>query len=328
LNKTILILILIFIKIPECLCQKNDSLSYQLFKDRLVFYSDIGINSAPFNLKDNFNLGIEKIKYRNNIKPTLGFGFNYQWLAIRIGFNLPVNILNKEKYGDTKYFNINIKSNVNNFFFTVDFKNYRGYSIIDAYKFNNDIENNLIMPSNNAMSISTNLWYLKNKTFKMRAFEGKSGHFNSESKTMYLKGTLNYFNIHNNSQNIIPTELADSIDYKNAEEIGALDFGIIPGFAYGNRIKNWQFGLFLGLGGVIQTKYYTKNNSTRSYIGIAPRFDFKFCGGYSKSNYFILLVSDFDIRSVRINNLNYNHTFYNVRITGGFRLKTKKKDYQ
>lgn len=305
----------------------GDVLPYHFFKEQVVLLADIGFNSAPFAIKDNYSLGVKKIKYRNNIRPTLGIGVSHKWFGIRVGLTLPLNVLDENKFGNSNYFDITVKANIKKTFCSFSFRNYQGYAVKGAYQFNDSISQdtpNAIMPLLRSTSLSTNVWYFRDDSFKMQAFQGKTAHFTRESKTWYLKGSLNFFRVSNESATIIPSELTDTTDRKNAQRIGAIDLGIIPGYAYGNRINNWQYGIFLGLGGVIQSKYYTKDGNTRSFLGLAPRVDFKISGGYSQSNFFILLISDFDIKSLKIQSLNYNQTYYNVRIMSGFRLQTKK----
>ncbi len=307
--------------------QENDTVPYRFFKERVVLLADLGFNSAPFSIKDNYAQGVKKIKYRNNIKPAVGIGIAYKWFGIRVGFTLPINILDEKKYGDTKYFDVAIKANIKQTFCSLDLRSYQGYSVKDAYKFNDSLNSdtpNAIMPFTRSASVSANVWYFRDKEFKMQAFQGKSAHFTGESKTWYFKGTLNFFGIANDFGTVIPIELADTIDRKSARGMGAIDLGFIPGYAYGNRINNWQFGLFAGLGGVIQSKYYTKDGINRSFLGLAPRLDFKISGGYTRPNFFVILSSDFDIKSLTIQEMSYNQTYYNVKIMSGFRLQTKK----
>ncbi len=327
MKKNIYVFLLITCQVTFAVAQESDTMNYELFKKRVVLFSDLGFNSAPFAIKDNYSLGVEKIKYRNNIKPTLGIGVSHKWFGIRIGLTLPLNILDENKFGNTNYFDVAVKVNIKKTFCNLSFRNYQGYAVKGAYKFNDSLSQdtpNAIMPLIHSTSLSANVWCFRDDSFKMQAFQGKTAHFTGESKTWYLKGSLNFFRVSNESGTIIPTELTDITDRKNAQKIGAIDLGIIPGYAYGNRMNNWQYGFFVGLGGVLQSKYYTKDGTTRSFLGLAPRVDFKISGGYSQSNFFILLISDFDIKSLKIQGMNYNQTYYNVRIMSGFRLHTKK----
>ena len=311
-----------------CYGQNSDTLKHELFKDRIVLFADLGFNSAPFSIQDNYLLGIEKLNYKNNIKAVLGIGGAYKWFALRIGFALPGNLKPESEFGNTEYFDLGLRFNIKQTFSTIVIRSYRGYSIKNAYEWNDtlDVDNpNAIMPNVRSTSISANVWWFISKEFKMQAVDGKIGHYTGAVKTWYFKTSLNAFGIANGTRAIVPKELRDSLnDRHHASSIGAIDLGVVPGYAYVNRIKNWQFAAFAGLGGVIQSKYFTKGQTTRGFLGIAPRIDIRFILGYSKPKYFIMLTSDFDIKSLEVQNLKYNQSYYNLKLIGGLRLHTKK----
>ncbi len=307
--------------------QSNDSLPFRMFKGDVILATDLGFYSAPFSLSDNYNLGVEKIKFKNNPKLVLGLGLAYKWFSFRLGFALPVNLKSTKKYSETKYFDLGIRFNIKQTYSTIEFRNYKGFTIKDAYKWNDSLGSGTphqFRSKTSSVSVSANVYYFKSKTFNFQAAMGKVGHYTGSAQTWYFKSSLNFFGIINESEgSLVPVELADSSDRTNASSVGALDMGFIPGYAYANRIGNWQFAIFGGLGGVIQSKYYTHLGSTRSFLGVAPRIDFRLMVGYSKPKYFLLLSSDFDIKSAKIQDLTYNQTYYNIRITTGFRIKTK-----
>lgn len=307
----------------------NDSIPFELFKKDVILSTDLGFYSAPFSIKDNYQLGVSKLKFKNNPKLVLGLGFSYKWFALRVGFALPVNLKSKSKFGETDYYDIGLRFNLKQTFTAIEFRNYKGYAIKDAASWNDSIQAigspNQLRSNTTSISVSANVWWFKGKEFNYQAAMGKVGHYTGEGKTWYFKSTLNFFGVSNLYETLVPTELVDSSDRVNAHGVGAIDIGFIPGYAYVNRIKNWQFSVIAGLGGVIQAKYYTNGPDTRSFLGIAPRIDLSLVVGYSRPKYFILLTSDFDIKSVSIQDLNYNQSYYNIRLTSGFRIKTKGK---
>lgn len=322
---------MLFLATP-LLAQENDTLPYQIFKDRVVLFGDLGFDSAPFSLQDNYGLGVKKVKYRNNLRAVLGLGVAYRWFSLRVGFALPGQILSEKKYGKTDYFDVGLKFNLKQTYCTFDLRSYHGYAIKDAYKWNDTLSKsdnpNDIRSGTRSANIALNAWWFFSKNFHMKAMLGTAGHFTGASKTWYLKTSLNYFGVSNDNGQLIPVELSDTTDRSRATTVGALDLGVIPGYAYGNRINNWQFSVFAGLGGVIQSKFYTIKDTPHSFLGIAPRVDFRLVGGYSKKKVFVLLATEFDIKSLRIQNMKYNQTYYNVKIIGGVRLPTKRSRAQ
>ncbi|MBI1837020.1 MAG: hypothetical protein HYR91_07115 [Flavobacteriia bacterium] len=306
---------------------QNDSLPYEVYKNKIVLYSDFGYTTAPFSIKYDFNPEINKLKFRNNYKTILGYGICYKWFALRLSFALPGSDKNILKYGNTTAFNLGFDFTFKKFFWDVDFRNYKGYVVKNANNWNSKYsieEPNEILPQMNSVSFSINSWYFHNKHFKMQAVRGKTAHFTKKVHTWYLKSTFNIYGIGNDLKSIVPNELIDPKNTKtNSNIYSAFDFGMIPGYAYGNRINNWQVTGLFGFGPVIQSKYYNANGTIRSFIGLAPRYDIKFIGGYSEPKYFIFIVTDFDNKTIHFNDLKLRQTFYSIKIVGGYRFDNK-----
>ncbi len=328
LNIKYYLILFVFIIIGKTTFSQSDSLPYEVYKNKIVVYSDFGYTTAPFSIKFNHLDKYEKLKYRNNYNSILGFGVCYKWFALRIGIALPESNHNEDEFGKTTAYNLGFDFTVKKMFCDVDFRNYKGYIIKNSHKWDpnyNNVNSNLILPNVNSVSFSINAWYFHNKHFKMQAVRGKTAHFTRRVHTWYIKNTLNIYGVGNGSNNIIPSILYDSLNSKTkASAYSAFDFGLIPGYAFGNRINNWQFTGLLGFGGVIQNKFYTIDNYQRSFLGLAPRFDIRFIGGYSEPRYFVFIVTDFDNKSINYSNLKYNQTFYSIKLVGGIRFDNKE----
>lgn len=82
----------------------------------------------------------------------------------------------------------------------------------------------------------------------MSALKGKTAHYNKEVKTWYIKNSLSIFGVGNGTQSIVPSQLVDTLNSKTETNvISSVDFGFIPGYAYVNKIKNWQFSVMVEL---------------------------------------------------------------------------------
>ncbi|MNJ85055.1 hypothetical protein D3C87_25200 [compost metagenome] len=310
--------------------QNADSLPYHKYKTRLVLYSDFGWSTAPMSIAYPFSQGIKKVRFRNNFNPVLGFGFSYKWMSLRFGLTLPNSVRSKNKYGKTKYYDLGFDFSFKNMFFDVDLHLYQGYAMKNAHEWNDTIspqKPNLIREDINASSFSINAWQFWKEDFKMAAFRGKTASYQRDVRTFYLKYTTNYHGI-SSAQPILPIELQDTTESKtSASLIAAFDVGVVPGYAYVRRWRMFQFGIMGGVGLVLQSKIYTFDATTRSFLGLAPRVDIKIIGGINKPKYFIMFVSDFDNKSISFNEFTYKQTYYYLRIVGGIRLNvTKKKD--
>lgn len=303
-------------------------LPYQKYKNRLVLYSDFGWTTAPMSISYPFTPEIKHVKFRNNFNPVLGFGFSYKWMSLRFGITLPNSVRSKNKFGKTKYYDLGFDFSFKNMYFDVDWHSYQGYAIKHADRWNDTIsksEPNLIREDISAGSLSINAWQFFKNEFKMSAFRGKTASYHRDIRTFYLKYTTNYHGISSN-QPILPVELHDSLESKTASHlIAAFDVGVVPGYAYVRRWRMFQLGIMGGLGLVLQSKMYTFDVTSRSFLGLAPRVDIKVVGGINKPKYFLMFVSDFDNKSIAFNDFRYKQTYYYLKLVGGVRLNVSKK---
>ena len=308
---------------------QKDTLPYEMYKDKLVLYTDFGYTSGPFSIKYNFPGPTEKLKFRNNYKDVIGLGVCYKWFSLRLSMALRGSEKSELEYGKTNYFSLGFNFTQKRFYWDVDISSFKGYAIKNAYHWNDTLnaqEPNDIRSNTGSFSFSINTWYFHDKGFKMSAVKGKTGHYLKEVKTWYLKTTFNIYGIGNNQQSIIPSELIDPANTKTTSpNFSASDIGLIPGYAYVNRINNWQFSGLFGLGAVLQSKYYQVNGNVRSFLGLAPRYDIRFIGGFSVPKYFVFLVTDFDNKSIRYGDLVYRQSFYSVKLVAGVRIHKKEK---
>jgi hypothetical protein len=329
--KAVLIILLLFWTFAGN-AQEENTLSYNLYKDKIVLYGDLGFNSAPFSIKNNFPGGIDKISFKHNQKVVLGFGINYKWFGLRLGLSLPGHLRPVSKYGVAEYQDLGVKFNIKKTFWDIDLRNYLGYVIQDAYKWNDTL--NALQPNSHvnrtrSVNFSINTWKFRSDQFKMPAVLGKVGDYKHNQGTFYLKYTFNFFGIGNDYRPLAPIELIETdtiIDKSSAKSLTALDFGFVPGYAYVHRWNNWQASVFGGLGGVVQAKFFDAGNQPKGSLGLAPRIDVRLVVGYSKPKYFFWFTSEFDVKSIRIQELRMNQVYQSFKIIGGVRLNKKDKD--
>ncbi len=319
----------IIIFITASVWGQTDSSAYTSFKKKLIIYADLGYTTAPFSLNYNFTPEIDKLKYRNNFRTVLGFGVSYKWFALRVGIPLPGNVRPISQYGNTVHYDLGVDFTIKKTFCDLDIRNYQGYAIKNAKDWNdtlNDLKPNDIRSITNAVSLSANIWYFHDHNFKMSALKGKTAHYNKEVKTWYIKSSLNIFGVGNGDNSLIPVELIDTLNSKTGTNvISSVDLGVIPGYAYVNKINNWQFSVIGGLGAAIQGKFYSVDKVPRGFLGLAPRYDIKLIGGYSVPKYFLFLVTDFDNKSIRFSDFVYRQSFYSIKLVGGWRFDVKEK---
>jgi hypothetical protein len=302
-----------------------DSAAIQNFRLKKVWYTDIGFNTAPFSLKFKDSFGNkEHLFYRNNIRSVFGIGFPYKWFSLRLAMNLPGHIKPVSKFGETKYVDLGLEFKTKRHFYDIDFHNYRGYAIKNAFFWNDsldkDINPHFITQEVNALSLSVNTWRFFNNSINMKALRGKTAMYLKEEKSFYLKTTFNLHGVGNNGT-LIPIEKFNPKNTKtSASTISAFDFGVIPGYVYVNRFKNWQYSGMIGLGPVIQSKFYYIDGIQRAYLGLAPRIDIRLLVGYNVPRWFLNFITEFDNKSIKFSDLKYQQTFYLIKLIGGIRF--------
>ena len=329
MKNSVLICFLCFISAIQAQKSKLDTSEfYNSYRDKLVLYTDYGFSTSPFNVKfKSSNTNISKLQYKNNLGLIMGIGGAYKWFSLRIGFALSKNLRSVEKYGKTSYIDIGFEFPIKKLHFEADFRNYKGYAIKNVYTWNSaySLENkNMHGPDINTSSFSINSYYFNNREFKMNYLKGQKGNYRKQVHTWYIKSSIGIQGV-SNLGSIIPNQLTDSLNSKTqTTSISALDFGAIPGYAYVSRYKNWQYAAMFGIGPIIQSKFYVFNGITRSFLGLAPRYDFRFIGGYNVPRWFAMLSVEFDNKSVRFQDLTYRNNSYTMRIVAGMRFDTKK----
>ena len=292
-------------------------------------YSDLGYNANPFSLQGNFNQQLTDLSYKNNFSPFLGLGFAYKWFHLRVGFPIIGNVRSASKFGQTTQYNFAYDLTYKKVWYDLEFKSTFGYALKNAGQFDTTASTqkpHMILPNVRSFNVMMNGWYFHNPEFQMNGLLGKRAHYTKEILTWYLKGTINYFGSAHKNGSLIPAQLQNQeVPMQNLHQLQAFDFGAIPGLAYVNRKNNWQLGGWFGLGPVVQIKGYETPTNSKLLLGIAPRFDMRMMGGYSSDERFFFLVTDFDNKSIRYNELNYRQLYYAIKFVAGFRFGVSKK---
>lgn len=302
---------------------QKDSTVFQDFRNQWVVYCDVGYTTSPFSISYPFPGDLESVKYRNNFRTILGIGVAYKWFALRLGIPVLNRYRSTEKYSKTDQFNLELDYSFRNFYVEGQLNLCRGYAALNSTQWNvGSTSENELFPNLLSYNLSLGTWYFRDKNFKMNALLGKRAHYMREVKTWYLKSSLNVFGLDNLGKTLIPENLTNATETRTlAHNVGSLDFGLIPGYAYVNRMHNWQFSGWAGLGAVLQAKGYSStSNVQRIFLGLAPRFDFRVMGGYSVPNWFVFLVTDFDNKSMQFIDLTFRQYFYSIKLVAGKRF--------
>ncbi len=302
---------------------QGDETPIEDFKSKKAIYFDLGYRSDPFNIDCPVGGETATLKYKNNFRTLLGIGFAYKWFHLRVGFPVFNYVKSVEKWGESNQFNLGLNFTVKKFFFDFDFSTVQGYAIQNYGSIDSSYISTISQlraPGIGTTNFSLNSWYFNARDFKMSALRGIQAHYKELVHTWYVKATMNVFGVENNGSSIVPLAILESDnDQIQASTLSAFDFGLIPGYAYVNRVNNWQFSGWLGLGAVVQSKFYFSDEN-RGFLGLAPRYDIRILGGYSDKKFFVFASAKFDNKSIRFTDLKYSLNSYSVKIIGGLRL--------
>lgn len=283
------------------------------FRNRPVMYADLGYNVNPFRISYPFSSQQSSLAYKNNFSPFLGLGFAYKWFHLRVGFPVIGNLRPADKFGKTTQYNLSYDFTYKGVWYDFEFKSTFGYALKQPH---------LLLPDAYAVNVMTNAWYFRNPDFQMNGLLGKRAHYTQQILTWYLKGTMNYFGSGNRGESLIPSTLQlPQQNLTTISKLQAFDFGAAPGVAYVNRKNNWQIGGWAGVGPVVQIKEYETPDFSKIRLGLAPRFDLRFMGGYSSDEKFFFIVTDFDNKSIRFDDLKYRQIYFALKFVAGYRFK-------
>jgi hypothetical protein len=295
---------------------KAQTEAFESFRHRPIMYADLGYNVNPFRIDYPFGTQTNTLAYKNNFSPFLGLGFAYKLFHLRLGFPVIGNLRPNNKFGKTTQYNFAYDFTFKRVWYDLEFKSTIGYALKKP---------KIILPDVYSVNVMTNAWYFGNPAFQINGLLGKRAHYKQEILTWYVKGTLNYFGSGARSGMLIPVNLAIPNDpFTMLTQLKALDFGAISGVAYVTRKKNWQIGGWAGVGPVVQFKEYQTDASSQIKMGLAPRFDVRFMGGYSSDEKFFFLVSDFDNKSLRFSDFRYRQVYFALKFVAGYRFKEKE----
>jgi len=299
-----------------------DTVGIEDFRNQWVVYADIGYNTAPFNISYPFSGDLDNIEYRNNFRTILGIGAAYKWFAVRVGIPILKHYRPSDMYSKTDQFNIALDYSYKSFYADGQLNICRGYAALNAKQWNqNSSAENELFPSALSYNLSIGAWYFRNKNFKINALLGKRAHCLKEGKTWYLRSNVSFFGLNNAGNPIFPISLINSQEIQtSASKLEAYDLGLTPGYAYGTRLKNWQVSGWAGVGAVVQVKEYSTGQAESLSLGLAPRFDIRLMGGYSVPQWFIFLITDFDNKSMRFDDLDFRQYFYGIKLVMGKRF--------
>jgi hypothetical protein len=322
-------LIFIFCSGNSLFAQFNEDGAINNYEDKLIVYNDLGFSASPFTIKSDFKGATSKLNYSHNFRLQYGFGFSYRWFNLHLNLPLPVYTKALSRYGENVTYGIQFNLNPKRLQFEIDAKLIKGFAIKNAYYYNdslNELSPNTVQPSTKLIYFGTKAWYFGNENFKLKYLNGMTSVYN-QNVISWFANTAFRFNSLNDEFGITPSIIQnDTVSITKATKFSSGELSFIPGFSGVFVHNNLQFSLICGLGGAFQLKQYVINENNRTFLGLVPRYEVGINAGYSETNYFIFLTSDFENINLNWKDLKYNQFYYALKIRIGYRFKLNKND--
>jgi hypothetical protein len=292
-------------------------ITFRLYGSRKYTYYDI------VDTKTN-----RKIEYRPNSNFNVGFGFNYKWLGINLGFNLPFINDNDDKYGKTKY--LDLQSHVYLRKLVIDFygQYYKGYYLDNPKKVLRDYNPAMgfpLRPDLYNLDLGLSVQYILNdQRFSYRAAYLQNEYQKKSAGSFIMGGEIFAVKIKADSS-LVPTNIADSSFLRDQHyyRTGIISAAINAGYAY---TFVYQKHLFLTLSltgglGINHTTLYMVDGYTSRDGGWQLNNTIRVSAGYNSTKYFAGIHY---VSMITRSEMPIPHTFQTFG-TGNFRVSLVRR---
>lgn len=234
------------------------------------------------------------VLYRPNTPFNIGFGANYRFVGLNLGFNLPFINQHNDKYGKTKY--LDLQSHVYLRKIVVDFygQYYKGYYVANpekvfgkAFAAQNPYPQR---PDIRNIDFGLNVGYIFNdKRFSYRAPNLQNEYQKKSAGSLIVGGEMFLAGIKGDSS-LVPSNMADTAFLRDEHyyKTGIYSLAANVGYAY-TFVLHQHFFLSLsltgGLGGNITTLYMENGDISRK-VGLQFSNTVRASLGYNSSRYF------------------------------------------
>ncbi|HVI44281.1 MAG TPA: DUF4421 domain-containing protein [Chitinophaga sp.] len=234
------------------------------------------------------------ILYRPNTPFNIGVGANYRFIGLNVGFNFPFINRQNEKYGRTKYLDLQTHIYLRKLVVDLYWQHYKGYYVSNAedvfgksYALANPHPQR---PDINNLDIGANVQYIFNdKKFSYRAPNLQNEYQKKSAGSLIVGGEVFFVRVKGDSS-LIPSNLKDTTflrkEHYYRTTIASLAGNV--GYAYTFVLRKHLFlslSVTAGLG-VASTKLNMEDGSTSRQIGWHFSNTVRASLGYNSSRYF------------------------------------------
>lgn len=333
------VIILLYLNIPRTHAQLLDGVTLGLDSTCISDQSDkLLLRTFVMQKFNKYTLGHEgvpqNVTYRANDNYNIGIGGHYKWLGLNVSFRMPFVNSDEQRYGKTKFFDLQSYLYLRKFAVDLFVLSYRGYyltnsNILQAPPPNNDL---LIRNDLRTGNYGVNFQYIfNNSKFSYRAAFLQNQCQMRSAGSVIAGGAMHYTRVRADSA-VIPMNTLDQRFFMQSQFNKSATYAIAVngGYAYTQVIGKHFFitGALLVGAGLNYTDLKTDaTDSKDSRLSSQLHGIVRAAGGYNTDKYFLGVQY---INFVNRNNTTVNDAWQqlqagNIRITYAQRFVLKKR---
>lgn len=291
-----------------------------------VFYAN---RNFSFNLRSR--IGEKRtIQYAPNGQNYVGFGFFFKKTGLELGLKLPVSDALNQRYGKTKYFNLQTNYYGDKIGADLAFQRYQGFYVKNPYE-----TDTTWLPGNNypqrkdiiARNISVNVYYIfNNKKFSYRAAFAQTERQVKSAGSFVMMGAVSHLRFGSSNSFIPEAQLATFGEKTSFKEGNFYSIALLPGYAHTFVVNSYYLSLSFHLGVGIQHKHYIVSDRLYDDLNIFRKSNLRIAGGYYGKRFLGGLSLIIDNTPIQLQNVVLSASMVNVKIFAGYRFNSKSLD--
>jgi hypothetical protein len=269
----------------------------------------------------------QEIVYKPNVASVGGFGIVFKKIALRLGFQLTRDAQSDDKFGKSRYFDLQLHSFGRKTAFDAYLQDYQGYFMNNPQTVFADWQSETFpqRADLNIFNLGGNATYIFNADkFSYRAVFVFDEAQRKSAGSFLLTGSLNYAQLKADSS-LIPSDtqidFAEETDFSQAQ---FYNLSLIPGYTY-TLVLGRSFYLNLGLSMNLGLRYQQFGLNEWNHNGLVPSF--KALGragvGYNGKRFFVGWGLIIDSQTARLAATHTGTTSLSNAIFLGYRFPTK-----
>lgn len=253
------------------------------FDTKFILRPYLEINTLFFQIKDQDNAQTPVTLLPNISLINPGVAFSYEWIGGSFVYNIPGTSLDKDKYGTTRYFDLQFNWNFRHFGGDLIYQDYKGFYLLDASAHG---ETQNLRPDMTARIATVNTYFVFNRHFSpSAAFKQSERQINSAGSTILTLSARTYSL--SNSSAIIPAARQAVFAEAGTISVGNfVDFTFGPGYGHTKNFGPWALTAMLTAGlGLQNQQYHTATNFHNRY-NVALSGNLKWAAVYRDDKFF------------------------------------------